>query len=57
MTFKKLTDSQKAQVDSLEGAKSLMIQQPSMIKRPILKITNQFYLGFKEANYQSIFQV
>jgi len=31
------------------------MQNPSMIKRPIMADSNMLYLGFKEADYQSIF--
>jgi Spx/MgsR family transcriptional regulator len=56
MTFRKLSDEQKIQAENLRGAIELMMKQPSMIKRPILQISNEIYLGFKESTYQSIFQ-
>jgi len=55
MTYRNLTDQQKEQSQSQSGAISLMIQNPSMIKRPIMSNSNILYLGFKEADYQSIF--
>ncbi|BDW11178.1 arsenate reductase [Polynucleobacter sp. SHI8] len=55
MTYRNLTDQQKEQSQTQSGAISLMIQNPSMIKRPILEDSKSIYLGFKEADYQSIF--
>ena len=55
MTYRKLSDPQKEQSQTQAGAISLMILNPSMIKRPILDNSKMLYLGFKEADYQSIF--
>src|SRR5690606_25585362 len=46
-TFRKLPDEAKADLDA-EKAIALMIEQPSMIKRPVLDLGNgQTLLGFK----------
>jgi arsenate reductase len=55
MTYRNLTAQQKEQSQVESGAISLMMQNPSMIKRPIMADSNMLYLGFKEADYQSIF--
>ena len=55
ITYRNLTDLQKEQSQIQFGAISLMTQNPSMIKRPILSRSNILYLGFKEDDYQSIF--
>jgi arsenate reductase len=55
MTYRKLSDQQKEQSKTQAGAISLMMLNPSMIKRPILYNSKTLYLGFKEADYQSIF--
>jgi len=55
MTYRKLTDQQKEQSQTQAGAISLMILNPSMIKRPILDNSKMIFLGYKEADYQSIF--
>ena len=55
LTYRNLTDQQKEQSQSQSGAISVMMQNPSMIKRPIMVNSSMLYLGFKEADYQSIF--
>lgn len=56
MTYRNLTEQQKFQSQNQEEAISLMIQNPSMIKRPVLVIPEQIHLGFKDTNYASIFE-
>ena len=52
-TFRKLPDEAKADLDA-EKAIALMIEQPSMIKRPVLDLGNgQTLLGFKPEAYQA----
>jgi Spx/MgsR family transcriptional regulator len=53
-TWRKLTDAQKAQAATVEGAIGLMIAQPSMIKRPILHSDNVLICGLDEARYQAL---
>jgi Spx/MgsR family transcriptional regulator len=53
-TWRKLTDAQKAQADTVEGAIRLMIAQPSMIKRPILQGANVLICGLDAARYQAL---
>jgi arsenate reductase len=57
MTFRNLDASEKAQASSISTAIPLMISKPSMIRRPILQISNQVYLGFQESTYESIFNL
>jgi Spx/MgsR family transcriptional regulator len=56
MTWRKLTDEEKAAVNDNASAIQLMIAKSSVIKRPILikdgKILN---VGFKEAAYEALF--
>ena len=52
MTYRKLSDEQKSQSNDLPKAIELMINQPSIVKRPILAIQQQLLLGFKETQYQ-----
>ena len=33
----------------------LLLEQPTLIKRPVLEQKNHIHLGFKEADYQQIF--
>ncbi|KJG57576.1 hypothetical protein UA38_09915 [Photobacterium kishitanii] len=53
-TFRQLTAEQKEQLNR-ETALQLMLEQPAMIKRPLLKHNNNYYLGFKPDQYQAIF--
>jgi Spx/MgsR family transcriptional regulator len=54
-TFRQLSDEQKHNLDKT-AAIALMLEQPAMIKRPILIHNNQYYLGFKAPQYSEIFQ-
>ncbi len=54
-TFKKLTDAQKADLNQ-DRAISLMIDQPSMIKRPIVEYGDGLLIGFKPEAWQTAFQ-
>ncbi|WP_448548623.1 ArsC family reductase [Thalassotalea fusca] len=38
-----------------DAAKSAVIEQPTLLKRPLLLINNQLHVGFKAENYQTIF--
>lgn len=50
-TFRKLSDAQK---DGLTSAKAiaLMLEQPSMIKRPVLDLGGKLVVGFKPDIYK-----
>lgn len=54
-TWRKLSDAQKAAVVDESGAIALMIEQPSVIKRPVLERDGRYHLGFAEDQYQAIF--
>lgn len=50
-TFRKLPDADK---DNLNAAKAfaLMVDQPSMIKRPVLDVDGKYLVGFKAEEYE-----
>jgi arsenate reductase len=54
-TFKKLDDTQKENLDAAR-AKALMLEQPSMIKRPVLDVDGKLTVGFKPEIYQQTFK-
>lgn len=54
-TFKKLEDGQKENLDAAK-AKALMLEQPSMIKRPVLDVDGKLTVGFKPEIYQQTFK-
>jgi arsenate reductase (glutaredoxin) len=49
-TFRKLDDTRKAQLDE-HNAIELMLNQPSMIKRPVLEHAGGVLVGFKPQDY------
>jgi arsenate reductase (glutaredoxin) len=54
-TFRKLPESEKANVDARK-ALQLMLEQPSMIKRPVLELGGgKLVLGFAPENYRMTF--
>lgn len=53
-TYRQLTQEQKDNLNQ-ESAIELLVEQPAMIKRPILVINNDYHLGFKADQYATIF--
>ena len=53
-TYRQLSDEQKANL-SASTALALLIENPAMIKRPLLVTNNAMHLGFKPAQYEEIF--
>ena len=53
-TFRKLADADKAGLDQ-DKAIALMLDQPSMIKRPVLDVDGQLLVGFKPDAYAGKF--
>ena len=53
-TFKELPDAEKADLDAAKAVQ-LMIQNPTMIKRPVLVTEKTTTAGFKPALYADIF--
>lgn len=50
-TWRNLTDVDKARVDA-----ALLVQYPTLIKRPVLDTGKHRHLGFNPGDYQKIFQ-
>ena len=55
ITWRKLTDEEKASVKDDASAIALMLEKTSVIKRPVLELNNKIYLGFDETHYRSLF--
>jgi len=53
-TWRTLPDAVKDHIDH-ESAKNIMLDNPAIIKRPILARNNQLHLGFNDQQYQEIF--
>lgn len=54
-TFRKLDDAQKADL-TVAKAVALMVEQPSLIKRPIVEHPGGLLVGFKEAEWSAALQ-
>ncbi|MCB6185359.1 ArsC family reductase [Leeia sp. TBRC 13508] len=54
-TWRQLTDEQKAAVNDNASAIALMLEKPSVIKRPVIVEDNIALLGFDEAAYSKTF--
>ena len=56
-TYRKLSDIEKQQTDVEASAVALLVENPSMIKRPVLmKNDDVIAVGFKPDLYESLFQ-
>ncbi|CAM2748321.1 ArsC family reductase [Vibrio mytili] len=53
-TYRQLTQEQKDALNE-ENAVTLLVENPAMIKRPILKVDGQLHIGFKADQYATIF--
>ena len=53
-TWRKLDDSIKNAIDE-KSAIEIMIENPSIIKRPLLDRDGHYELGFKAENYKNLF--
>ncbi|MEL0647784.1 ArsC family reductase [Pseudoalteromonas agarivorans] len=54
-TYRALSDEQKQSLTK-ESAIELLVEQPAMIKRPVLVSNSSYHLGFKAAQYDEIFK-
>lgn len=51
-TFRKLPDADKQGIDAAKAI-GLMVEQPSVIKRPVIEHPGGLLVGFKEAEWQA----
>jgi Spx/MgsR family transcriptional regulator len=54
MMWRKLDEQTKAHIDET-SAIEVMLETPSIIKRPLLDVDDELYVGFSEDKYRSIF--
>ena len=54
-TFRKLPDAKKVALDARKAI-ALMLEQPSMIKRPVLETGSKLLIGFKPDEYSKAFK-
>ena len=50
-TFRKLADAERANIDAAKAFR-LMVEQPSMIKRPVLELGRTLLVGFSPESYE-----
>jgi arsenate reductase len=55
-TWRKLTDEQKAAVVDKASALELMLESPSVIKRPVLDGAGALNVGFSDDQYSKLFE-
>jgi len=53
-TWRKLDDEIKNNIDE-RSAVTVILTNPSIIKRPVLSVNNDIYIGFTKNSYQEIF--
>lgn len=53
-TFRQLDDELKNNINE-QNVVDLLLEYPAMIKRPILEVDGNWYIGFKDSTYQEIF--
>ena len=53
-TWRKLDDDEKNSINRTKAI-ALMLEQPAIIKRPVLSHKKKLHIGFKEADYAAIF--
>ncbi|WP_099611541.1 ArsC family reductase [Vibrio fujianensis] len=53
-TYRQLSQEQKEKLNEA-SALALLLEQPAMIKRPILRVQDRLYLGFNAQQYSEIF--
>lgn len=56
MTWRNLSDERKAQVNDADSATELMLENPSVIKRPVLAGVGPVSVGFSADQYASKFE-
>ena len=54
-TWRKLPEAVRDNINKRVAVK-LMLEQPAMIKRPVLDLDNSLHLGFSEATWTRLFQ-
>jgi Spx/MgsR family transcriptional regulator len=56
-TWRALLDERRAAIVDDDSALELMLELPSIIKRPVLQHDQQFHVGFSDAQYRTIFTI
>ncbi len=56
-TYRKLSEEQKNAMDNINSAIQMMIEKPSLIKRPILWAGDKYIVGFDKDEYKKLFEI
>jgi arsenate reductase len=56
LTWRKLTDARKAAIKDDTSAIDLMLEQPSIIKRPVLECGEKLLVGFDAGSYAKLLE-
>ena len=56
MTWRNLSDERKAQIVDKASAAELMLENPSVIKRPVLEGAGPLSVGFSADQYRALFE-
>ncbi|NHZ62956.1 ArsC family reductase [Massilia genomosp. 1] len=56
-TWRKLPDERRAAIVDKASALELMLEQPSIVKRPVLAGAGKLSVGFSDAQYRQIFSL
>ena len=54
-TWKQLPQTERDGITSAAAASALMLDKPSVIKRPVLDLDGKLHLGFDAGTYSSLF--
>lgn len=54
-TWRALSDERKASIADATSALELMLENPSIIKRPVLDVDGKFSVAFSDAQYTNLF--
>ena len=55
LTWKALTSNEKAKILDINSARSLIVNQPLVVKRPVIKYGKEIIVGFSEKNFKEFF--
>ncbi len=56
ITYRKLSEEQKSSLTNNDAAITIMLENNSIIKRPVIEFNDKFVLGFDESQYESTFK-
>ena len=54
-TWRNLSEDERAMADSVSSLLALLVENPTLIKRPVMEKADTVVVGFKADNYQLIF--